>query len=79
MRRTPKQTAMGALLDEGANIMDYIKQLDNGSMRLKDGTVPAPEYAAELIVRLKDLYRENRDAYDWLNSMPEPENFVSSR
>jgi hypothetical protein len=62
---------MGAVLDEGASIMSYLKQLDDGSARLADGAAPTPEFGAVITERLKALYRENRAAYDWLHSLPE--------
>jgi hypothetical protein len=62
---------MGAVLDEGASIMSHLKQLDDGSFRLADGTTPDPEFAQVITQRLKTLYRENRAAYDWLYSLPE--------
>lgn len=71
MKRTPKEAAMGAVMDEHSNIRHYIAQLDRGEVRKSDGTEFSAAERAALIARLRDLQAENRAAYNWLRRVSE--------
>lgn len=71
MKRTPKQAAMGAVMDEHSNLRHYVEQLERGEMRRADGTAYAELERDRLIVRLRELQAENRDAYNWLRRVSE--------
>ncbi|KWN06413.1 hypothetical protein WT83_27410 [Burkholderia territorii] len=71
MKRTPKEAAMGAVMDEHSNIRHYIAQLERGEVRKSDGTEFSTAERAALIARLRGLQDENRAAYNWLRRVSE--------
>jgi hypothetical protein len=60
---------MGAVMDEHAQILQCIGELERGETRYRDGTAPTEEQRQSLLARMRDLEEENRAAYDWLDSL----------
>ncbi|MDF0506533.1 hypothetical protein POK33_37915 [Burkholderia cenocepacia] len=68
-RRTPKQAAMGAIMDEHVEIRRHIGELERGEARYLDGSSIPDDRRLVLLGRMRELQAENRAAYDWLNGL----------
>ncbi|MBF3421105.1 hypothetical protein ISF41_32840 [Burkholderia pseudomallei] len=68
-RRTPKQAAMGAIMDEHTEIRRHIGELERGEARYLDGSPIPDDRRLVLLGRLRELQAENRAAYEWLDGL----------
>jgi hypothetical protein len=67
MTRTPLQAAIGAIMDEGANLKKYVADLEAGrSIEYATGKPFTVKQQAELLPRLKELKAENDAAFKFL-------------
>ncbi|WP_321967064.1 hypothetical protein [Burkholderia cepacia] len=71
MMRTPKQAAIGALLDEHSQVKRAIKRLDRGEPIFDGGRALSTEDGAKVLERFREMLQENNAAYNWLRALPD--------